>query len=170
MVADRNNLSSNAWHNFAKGKVISKYKGHKSLKNSIGKLAAPSPLSRRPAPAPYLHPLFSDSPLIKIYFYPFKRGILCYCKLTTYQECQLNLMMYQVQVISSMHCINYENVRKIGDNNEYQKLYVIFQYNTFMSGVDKFDQYLSIYILNRRSIQWWKKVFFRMLELATIQW
>ena len=95
IVAYRNNLSSNAWHNFAKGKVISKYKGHKSLKNSIGKLAAPSPLSRRPAPGPYFHPLFSDSPLIKIYFCPFKKGIHCYCKLTTYQECQLNLMMYQ---------------------------------------------------------------------------
>lgn len=75
-----------------------------------------------------------------------------------------------VQVISSIHGINYENVRKIGDNNEYQKLYMIFQYNTFMSAVDKFDQYLSIYILNRRSIQWWKKGFFRMLELATTQW
>ena len=37
-----------------------------------------------------------------------------------------------------------------------------------MSGVDKCDQYLSTYSINRRSGKWWKKVFFRMVELAVI--
>ena len=33
MVAEKNNFSSNAWHNFAKGKVISKCKNDKTWKN-----------------------------------------------------------------------------------------------------------------------------------------
>ena len=32
MVAEKNNFSSNAWHNFAKGKVISKCKNDKPWK------------------------------------------------------------------------------------------------------------------------------------------
>lgn len=74
----------------------------------------------------------------------------------------------EVHVISSIYGIDYENVRRRGDDNEYQKPYMICQYNTFMSVVDKCDQYLSTYSLNKPSIKWWKKVFFRMLELAII--
>ena len=33
MVTEKNNFSSNAWHNFAKGKVISKFKNNKPRKN-----------------------------------------------------------------------------------------------------------------------------------------
>ena len=46
-------------------------------------------------------------------------------------------------VILSIHDIDYENIRKRGDDNEYQKLYMICQCNTFMSDVGKCDQYLS---------------------------
>ena len=52
MVVEKNKFSSNAWHNFAKGKVISKCKNDEPC--------AILPLFlRRPAPAPYFHPLFS---------------------------------------------------------------------------------------------------------------
>ena len=59
MVAEKNNFSSNAWHNLAKGKVISKCKNHKPCKKQIGKVPAP-PSLRRPAPAPYFHPFFEN--------------------------------------------------------------------------------------------------------------
>ena len=38
MVAEKNNFCSNALHNFAKSKVISKRENDKSWKNEIGKV------------------------------------------------------------------------------------------------------------------------------------
>ena len=49
MVTEKNIFSSNAWHSFAKGKVISKCTNNKPWKNLIGKLPAPPLLLRRPA-------------------------------------------------------------------------------------------------------------------------
>ena len=54
VVAEKNNFSSNAQHNPAKVKVISKCKNGKPWKNEIRKV--PAPLLRRPAPAAYLQP------------------------------------------------------------------------------------------------------------------
>ena len=57
MVAEEKNFYSNAYHNFANGKVISKFKNDKPYKNEIGKVPVPS-LLRGPAPAPYFHHFF----------------------------------------------------------------------------------------------------------------
>ena len=43
MVAQNNNLSSNALHNFGKGKLLSECKKDEPLKNLIGKVPAPPP-------------------------------------------------------------------------------------------------------------------------------
>ena len=40
MVAEKNNISWNAWLNFAKGKVISKFKNDKPSKSQIGQVTA----------------------------------------------------------------------------------------------------------------------------------
>ena len=40
MVAEKNNFSSNAYHNFAKGKVISECENGKPWKNLIEKVPA----------------------------------------------------------------------------------------------------------------------------------
>ena len=40
MVEEKNYFSSNAWHNFAKGKVISECKNDKPWKDLIGKVLA----------------------------------------------------------------------------------------------------------------------------------
>lgn len=45
---------------------------------------------------------------------------------------------------------------------------LICDYNQFMGGVDKCDQYLSYYAIARKSSKWWKKVFFRLVELCVI--
>lgn len=37
-----------------------------------------------------------------------------------------------------------------------------------MGGVDKCDQYLSYYSLVRKSLKWWVKVFFRLLEMCVV--
>lgn len=41
-------------------------------------------------------------------------------------------------------------------------------YNKFMGGVDIADQKSTTYDLNRRSAKWWKKVFFRLIMIASV--
>jgi hypothetical protein len=43
---------------------------------------------------------------------------------------------------------------------------MIASYNKFMNGVDRADQLLSYYCLNKKSRKWWKKVFWRLLEMC----
>jgi len=46
---------------------------------------------------------------------------------------------------------------------------VVSDYNQFMGGVDLADQHLSYYSLTqRRTIKWWKKVFWRLLDISII--
>ena len=37
-----------------------------------------------------------------------------------------------------------------------------------MNGVDKCDQYLNYYSMGRKSIKWWKIVFFKLIELCVV--
>lgn len=46
---------------------------------------------------------------------------------------------------------------------------VIVEYNQFLGGVDLVDQHLSYYLLTqRRTIKWWKKVFWCLIDIAII--
>ena len=45
---------------------------------------------------------------------------------------------------------------------------MILEYNKYMNGVDKCDQYLTYYSLGRKARKWWEKVFFRLCELWII--
>ena len=49
-----------------------------------------------------------------------------------------------------------------------QKPTVVQNYNAWMSGVDNSDQLLQYYNFNRKTIKWWKKVFFHFLSLGII--
>ena len=44
---------------------------------------------------------------------------------------------------------------------------VIQTYNAYMNGVDKSDQILSTQNLLRNCVQWWKTLFFHLIEIAT---
>ena len=44
----------------------------------------------------------------------------------------------------------------------------ILEYNTFMGGVDMCDQFLSYHSIGRKSLKWWKKVYFRVFEICVI--
>ena len=37
-----------------------------------------------------------------------------------------------------------------------------------MNGVDKCGQYLYYYSMGRKSIKWWKRAFFRLIELSIV--
>ena len=45
---------------------------------------------------------------------------------------------------------------------------MIHNYNLYMIGVDKLDQLMSYYSFLHKSIKWWRKVFFWVLEVAVI--
>ena len=45
---------------------------------------------------------------------------------------------------------------------------MICAYNSYMGVVDKCDQFLSYCSVDRKSMKWWKKVFFRLFELSIV--
>ena len=44
----------------------------------------------------------------------------------------------------------------------------IAEYNKFMGGVDKSDQFLSYYTFHHRTLKWWKRAAFHLLNLACV--
>ena len=51
-------------------------------------------------------------------------------------------------------------------NMEIKKPYAVVQYNKFMKGEDRADQYLSYYLVLRRTVKWSKKVVLYLLNCA----
>ena len=49
-----------------------------------------------------------------------------------------------------------------------QKPQVVQQYNDHMLGVDKMDQLATYYSFLRKSVKWWRKVLFWLLEVTTV--
>jgi len=49
-------------------------------------------------------------------------------------------------------------------NMEIKKPYAVVQYNKFMKGVDRADQYLSYYSVLRKTVKWLKKVVLYLLN------
>ena len=45
---------------------------------------------------------------------------------------------------------------------------MIVDYNKHMLGVDKLDQLMSYYCFLHKSVKWWRKVFFWILEVAVV--
>ncbi len=44
----------------------------------------------------------------------------------------------------------------------------IVQYNKYMGGVDRADQLLSYYGFGHRTVQWWRRAFFFLLDMAVV--
>ena len=45
---------------------------------------------------------------------------------------------------------------------------VVLDYNKNKTGVDRSDQMLSYYTFSRKTVKWWKKLFFHLLDLAVV--
>jgi len=70
-----------------------------------------------------------------------------------------------VNMISTIHDSTMVDVPR--RNEEVKKKPIcIFQYNMFMKGVDRADQYLSYYSLLRKTVKWPKKVAFWLINCA----
>ena len=48
------------------------------------------------------------------------------------------------------------------------KLKIVNEYNEYMLGVDRLDQRMSYYQFTTKSVKWWRKVFFWMMEVAVV--
>ena len=72
-----------------------------------------------------------------------------------------------VFVMSSFHGNSESKI--IRHRGEIIKPDVISHYNKNMGGVAKYDQYLSYYTVGKKTMKWWKKVFFHLLEMCIIK-
>lgn len=73
-----------------------------------------------------------------------------------------------VFVTSTIHGNGVENVQRRGEVAEITKPTMVCQYNQYMNGVDRCDQYISTYSMQRKTLKWWKKLFFRLIELSIV--
>ena len=71
-----------------------------------------------------------------------------------------------VFVMTSIHGNDTQIITR--HKGEVTKPDMIQDYNQNMGGVDKLDQRLSYYSLDRKSKKWWKKVFFRLFEMSVV--
>lgn len=77
----------------------------------------------------------------------------------------------EVSMLSTYYDNSVETVRRIkkkGVVENVTKPTVVCRYNENMGGVDIADQYISTYAFIRKSIKWWRKVFFWLLEAAIV--
>lgn len=44
----------------------------------------------------------------------------------------------------------------------------IADYNKYMGGVDKFDQYMAAYSISQKSRRWWVKIFYYLLDTSIV--
>ncbi|KAL4083594.1 hypothetical protein QTP88_028910 [Uroleucon formosanum] len=77
-----------------------------------------------------------------------------------------------VTVISSMHDASHTEIvhRK---NSRGEKIAIscpssIADYNRYMGGVDKFDQYMAAYSICQKSRRWWVKLFYYLLDTSIV--
>lgn len=56
--------------------------------------------------------------------------------------------------------------KKDGTKKTFDCLEAIVFYNEMMGGVDKSDQYSTVYDIDRKSNKWWKRVFHRLIQMA----
>ena len=72
-----------------------------------------------------------------------------------------------VFMLSTMHKPQLQHTR--GRYEEKDKPEAVIDYIQNMAGVDQCDQMISCFPMHRKSLKWWKKHFFHLLTLCTIQ-
>lgn len=76
-----------------------------------------------------------------------------------------------LHMLSTMHDASstVKQVRSKTGMKDVRKPSCVITYNDFMLGVDRADQLMSYYPFDRKSLKWWKKVFFYLLSVAVCQ-
>ncbi|MGH0175536.1 UNVERIFIED_CONTAM: hypothetical protein FKN15_069236 [Acipenser sinensis] len=76
-----------------------------------------------------------------------------------------------VLMLSTFHGSDCEKVQrtiKQGEIQELDKPSVICDYTSKMGAVDRADHYCASYAFTRKSLKWWRKMFFWLLEVAIV--
>lgn len=76
-----------------------------------------------------------------------------------------------VVMLSNYYNDDMEDISRRSKNNEVQEIQkpsVICNYNRYMGGVDQADHYIASYKFSRKSVKWWRKLFFWLLEVAVV--
>lgn len=76
-----------------------------------------------------------------------------------------------VSMISTYHNPLLESVTrtiKRGISETYDKPKVIIDYTKNMGGVDRADHYCGSYAFTRKTVKWWRKLFFWLLEVSIV--
>ena len=71
-------------------------------------------------------------------------------------------------MISTESSSNMVQVQLRGSEQEVHKPFVVNHYNHSMNGVHRADQYIVYYSFIQKARKWWRKLFFWMLEVATV--
>ena len=79
----------------------------------------------------------------------------------------------QVHMLSTLHDdAMVTKVRRtrhaVGGREEVRKPVMVEEYNKFIGGVDKSDQLLLYYGFSHRTVKWWRRAFFHLLDLAIV--
>lgn len=79
----------------------------------------------------------------------------------------------QVSMLSTVHddsvLTKTRRTRHVqGGREEVRKPVMIEEYNKHMGGVDKSDQLLSYYGFAHRTVKWWRRAFFHLVDLAVV--
>ena len=70
---------------------------------------------------------------------------------------------------TAFNCALTDTDKKHWETNEpVKKLNLVYQYNRYMGRVNCNDQLLKYSAFNRRTLKWWKKVFFHLLNVAMV--
>jgi len=77
----------------------------------------------------------------------------------------------QVLMLSTYHDATVETIQRKsrgGEMKEINKPTVVIDYNKQMGAVDRADQLCTSYNFARKSVKWWRKIFFWLLETSTV--
>ena len=77
--------------------------------------------------------------------------------------------VYTLSTIDNDVMIDTSNGRPARNAHETLKPQTVVSYNRHKAGVDKHDQMASYYPMSRKTLKWWKKLFFHFFQLGTIQ-
>lgn len=77
-----------------------------------------------------------------------------------------------VCMLSTLHCptdaTSVLRRNKDGSRNEIPCPKVVKVFNEIMGGVDRFDQLRERYAIGRRSVKWWHRIFYYLIDLAIV--
>lgn len=78
-----------------------------------------------------------------------------------------------VRILTSIHDTSMVPKRRRsrlapGGTEEVMKPKAVEEYNQHMGGVDKSDQLLSYYGFSHRTVKWWRRAFFHLLDLSVV--